>query len=51
VGRVLRLDERKQAPTVYDWCDLPILKSQSQERLSTYKKEYGQDVIVINEQL
>lgn len=51
VGRVLRLDERKQAPVVYDWCDMPILKGQAQERLLTYKKEYGQDVVIINEQL
>lgn len=49
VWRILRLDEGKQAPIVYDWCDYPILAWQAKERLATYKKEYGEWVVIEDE--
>lgn len=49
VWRILRLDEGKPQPIVYDWCDLPILGSQAKERLATYKKEYWDKVIIEDE--
>lgn len=44
VWRILRLDDSKTQATVYDWCDLPILKWQANERMSTYKTEYWDNV-------
>lgn len=46
VWRILRLDEGKQQPIVYDRCDYPILKKQAEERLHTYKDEYWANISI-----
>lgn len=43
VGRGLRKHEWKERCLLVDWIDDPILKSQSYDRLKTYKKEYTED--------
>lgn len=41
VWRWLRKYPGKENVIVYDWCDLPLLKKQKNERKQAYKKEYG----------
>lgn len=43
VGRALRTFPGKTDVTIYDWCDVPLLKKQQQERLKDYQKEYKID--------
>ena len=41
VWRALRKYPWKEDVIVYDWCDLPLLKKQKNERKAAYKAEYG----------
>lgn len=43
VGRALRKFPGKTDVHIFDWCDLPLLKKQQQERLKDYQKEYKID--------
>lgn len=40
VGRALRKYPGKTDVRILDWCDMPLLKKQQQERLKDYQKEY-----------
>lgn len=40
VGRALRKYPGKTDVIIYDWCDLPLLKKQKNERKAAYKAEY-----------
>lgn len=41
VWRGLRKYPNKTNVLIYDWCDLPLLKKQKNERREAYKQEYG----------
>lgn len=41
VWRGLRKYPGKENVLIYDWCDLPLLKKQKNERREAYKQEYG----------
>ena len=43
VGRALRTFPGKTDVSIFDWCDVPLLKKQQQERLKDYQKEYKID--------
>lgn len=43
VGRALRKYPGKSDVRILDWCDMPLLKKQQQERLKDYQKEYKID--------
>jgi hypothetical protein len=36
---------------VVDWCDLPILSQQMYAKLETYKKEYTENVTIIDRKI
>lgn len=40
VGRALRTTATKNSATLYDWCDIPVLRWQASSRAATYKHEY-----------
>ena len=51
VGRALRKYPGKTNALLFDWCDIPLLIKQQQERRASYKKEYwleGRKIPIIN---